>query len=137
MPTSYTPANEDIFFFDREDLQALADQELIGQGLRCFQDHRVLEIDQDENRLWARVEDEEFSSFPLDIQIAVNEEAQLFFSCDCEPSLSGICLHQLAVLFAYADKRQEMDGLLSAVDTAIKDRIKRAKSEVQVEAEWG
>lgn len=137
MPYICQPVNEDIFFFDREELQDVAHQKAIGRGLTLFKENRVLEIDQDEKRLWAVVEDEELTDIPLDILIESSPEGSLHFHCDCEESGQAMCHHQVAVLYAYADQRQEIDGLLSAVDTAIKDRMKRAQAEVQVEAESG
>ncbi len=137
MTYTCAPINEDIFFFDREDLQTIADSKNISLGLTCFKENRVLEIDQDSTTLWAVVEDETMSDFPLDVKIKLGEEGELQFHCDCRDSIETVCRHQVAVLYAYADQRQEIDGLLTAVDTAIKDRIKRGKSEVRVEAEGG
>ncbi len=137
MPYTCKSVNEDVFFFDREDLQAVADPKQISLGLACFKENRVLEIDQDETRLWAVVEDETLADFPLDVKVELSPEGNLHFHCDCRESLEAICRHQVAALYAYADQRQEVDGLLTAVDTAIKDRIKRGKSEVRVEAEGG
>ncbi len=137
MSYSCKPANTDVFIFDREDLQSIASQQIISQGLICFKENRVLGLDQSENQLWAVVEDEELSDLPLDIQIDHSPDGRLFFTCDCDEGEKEICLHQVAVLFAYADQRQEIEGLMSAADTAVKDRMKRAKSEVKVEAESG
>jgi len=137
MPFECQPLNKDIFFFDREDLQTIADKQIISQALTCFKENRVLEIDQDDNQLWAMVEDESLSDVPMDVAMAQDDKGVLHFTCTCEASDSAICLHQIAALYAYADQNQEVDGLLTAVDTAIKDRIKRAKSEVKVEAEAG
>ncbi len=138
MSYSCQPANTDVFFFDRENLQSIASLQKISQGLICYKENRVLEIDQNDNQLWAVVEDDEVSDMlPLDVQIDHSPDGRLYFSCECDESEREICLHQIAVMFAYADKRQEIDGLMSAADTAIKDRIKRAKSEVKVEAESG
>ncbi len=137
MSYSCKPANSDSFFFDRENLQAIASGDVISRGLECFKENRVLEMDQDKNRLWASVEDDQITDVPLDIQVDLSPDGRLFFSCECDESQKEICLHQVAVLFAYADRLQEIEGLMSAADTAIKDRIKRAKSEVKVEAESG
>ncbi|MCB2181616.1 MAG: DEAD/DEAH box helicase [Desulfobulbaceae bacterium] len=137
MSYSCMPFNDEPFFFDGDDVHKIADERTISLGLKCFKENRVLEIDQDEKSLWAEVEDEDFSDIPLEVQIDLSSEGKLFFSCDCNESEGAVCLHQVAVLNAFADQCQEVDGLLSAADTAIKDRIKRGKSEVLVEAESG
>jgi superfamily II DNA or RNA helicase len=137
MSTIHKPVKDDIFLFDREELQKKASEEIVRRGLTCFNENRVLELDRDEKRLWAVVEDDQTSDFPLAVQVELGPEDQLIFSCDCPESQESICLHQVAALFAYADSCQENQGLMSAVDNAIKMRIKRARTEVQVEAESG
>ena len=137
MSTKIKPANDDIFLFDREELQKWTSQKGLQQGLACFNENRVLELDHDEKRLWAVVEDDQFSDFPLSVQVEQGPDNQLLFDCECPESLESICLHQVAVLYAYADFQREKEGLMSAVDTAIEMRIKRARTEVQVEAESG
>lgn len=71
------------------------------------------------------------------MQIEKGPENTLHASCNCPAADNTVCLHMVAALFAYADLCHANDGLMSAVDTAIKDRIKRAKTEVRVEAESG
>ena len=51
--------HEDPFFFDREGLEAVADTAVVGEGLRCFKEHRVIAVDQDQELLWAQVEDKD------------------------------------------------------------------------------
>ena len=57
MEFAITPPNHDPYFFDREDLQAIADERTVKHGLRSFRDKRVMEVDQEGELLWARVED--------------------------------------------------------------------------------
>lgn len=128
-----TPPNEDPYFFDREDLQAIADDKTINQGLRYFKENRVMEIDQDGDQLWSTVEDEN-SDIPVQLQIGLMDDGSLSFSCDCSGGGDSVCLHQVAALYAYADQRGETDQLISATDSAIKDRMKRGRSEVRVES---
>ncbi|MFH2058287.1 MAG: DEAD/DEAH box helicase [Pseudomonadota bacterium] len=137
MSTIHKPVNDDIFLFDREELQKKASEKVVRQGLTCFNENRVLELDRDEKRLWAVVEDDQMSDFPLAVQVELSPENQLIFSCDCPESQKSICLHHVAALFAYADFCQENEGLMSAVDNAIQMRIKRARTEVRVKAESG
>lgn len=46
------------FFFDREGLEAVVSPTVVGEGLRYFKEQRVIDVDQDQVRLWAQVEDE-------------------------------------------------------------------------------
>ncbi len=135
--TVHRPDCENIFLFDREELQKIAPENIVSRGLACFNENRVLELDRDGDRLWAQVEDDNIQSFPLDVRVEAGDGERLLFSCECEESEGGICRHEVAALFAYADLCQENEGLMSAVDEAIKLRIKRAKSEVRVETEGG
>lgn len=136
MTYSTSPTNEDPYFFDREDLQKIADEQTIRQGLAYFKDHRVIEIDQDAEFLWAQVEDED-SDIPVDVQINLVHDGSLLFSCNCNGGRGLVCRHQVAALFAYADQMGETNELSSAMDTAIKDRMKRGRSEVHVESVSG
>ena len=135
---TYTKANDnDQFFFDHEALQQIADRSAINQGLVFFKENRVISLDRDDTVLWAQVEDEQRSDFPLDIEIELDADGKPHCRCNCDDGADGICAHLVAALYAYADQRQTADGILSATDTAINDRIKRGKSEVTVKAESG
>jgi len=137
MSFSFVSSDKNIFLFDREELERIGSIETVGQGLTCFNENRVISIDNDDKRLWALVEDEKGENLPLTVQIEKGQENTLLASCDCTGADDCACLHIVAALFAYADICHENDGLMSAVDTAIKDRVKRAKTEVRVEAESG
>lgn len=137
MTTHTTPDNKDPFFFDHEALQEIADRSAINQGLIFFKENRVIDLDRDDTVIWAQVEDEARSDFPLDIEIEIDAGGKLHCHCSCDDGTDRICAHLVAALYAYADQRQTADGILSATDTAISDRIKRGKSEVTVAAESG
>lgn len=128
---------DDAFLFDRERIEQIASAEAVKKGLVCFNENRVLEVERATNRLWARVEDDEDADFPYLVMGSSDEGGHLHFSCECSPEKDARCHHLVAALFAYGDMCQEDGGLVSAVDRAIKDRRKRAKAEVQVEAESG
>lgn len=136
MSCTVTPVNADPYFFDREDLQTIAEEKTINHGLTYFKEFRVIEIDQDGEMLWARVEDEN-SEVPADVRIRLEPEGELSFSCDCCDDHGAVCCHQVAALYAYANQCGEDDTLLSATDTAIRERRKRGRSEVRVEATSG
>ncbi len=133
MPYTITPTNEDPFFFDREELQKIADEHTIRQGLAYFKEHRVMEIDHDAPDLYAQVEDERLE-LPVAVSIRLLVDGNLAFSCDCPEGEESVCRHQVAALYAYAEEREKSDALLTSMDTAIKERIKRGRAEVRVES---
>jgi superfamily II DNA or RNA helicase len=133
MAHTITPSNEDPFFFDREELQKITDEMIIRQGLAYFKEHRVMEIDQEVPDLLALVEDEHME-MPVEVSIRLLEDGKLHFFCGCGEGEGSICRHQVATLYAYAEQREKSDALLTSMDTAIKDRMKRARSEVHVES---
>lgn len=123
----------DLFFFDHEALRAITDENTVRQGLVFFKESRVFEINQENGSLCALVEDER-SDLPVAVAIDIDSHGSLQFSCGCGDGRDGVCCHQVAVLCAYADQCGEAGQLLSAADSAIKDRVKRGRSEVQVES---
>jgi superfamily II DNA or RNA helicase len=124
------PQHDDPFYFDRDGLATVAGAAVVGEGLRFFKEHRVTGVDQDQNRLWAHVEDENLES-PCAVELTATDEG-LRLACDCRDG-EAICRHVVAALYAYAEQREASGQLLSAADTAIKDRVKRGRSEVTVE----
>ncbi len=132
MPFSVNPNHEDPFFFDREELQAIATEQVVGEGLRYFKEHRVVSIDQDRDRLWGQVEDEG-AELPVAVEICVAADGRLSLACGCAAGQESVCRHQVAALYAYADQKETTGLLFSAADTAVKDRVKRGRTEVVVE----
>ncbi len=125
--------SQDPYFFDREDLEKIADEASIRRGLAFYKENRVIEADQDRELLWGRVEDPD-SDFPYDIAIRLPDDKNPSFQCGCGANQeNAVCQHITAVLFAYADQWGESDELLSAAESAIKDRIKRGRAEIEVE----
>lgn len=129
--------DKDPYFFDGEDLQAIADAEAIRRGLIFYKENRVIEVDQDQALLWGQVEDTD-SDIPCDVEVRLTEEDDLAFRCSCNDDQGqSVCRHITAVLFAYADQCGEVNELLCAADSAIKERVKRGRSEVRVEPAGG
>jgi len=123
------PPNVDPFFFDGEDLREIADEATVTAGLTMFKDHQVIACDQESDLLWGKVADDQ-RDLPPDVQLRLEADGRLSFVCACG---QAVCAHQVAVLLAYGDQRGETGQLLSAADTAIRDRKKRGRTEVQVE----
>ena len=108
----------------------MASPAVVGEGLRWFKEHRVIAVDQDQGRLWAQVEDEAME-MPCTVGIAATDEA-LQLECDCGDG-SAVCRHMVAALYAYAEQKEATGQLFSAADAAIRDRVKRGRTEVAVE----
>jgi superfamily II DNA or RNA helicase len=127
----------DPFFFDQERLQTIAVKEIIGCGLMDCRDNRVMEIDQDQEVLWGRVEGDDPDT-PNDVVIRFDDDG-ISFTCECGGDIGGgeVCRHVVALLCRYADQAEETDKLLTAADSAIKDRRKRGRTEVEVESLGG
>jgi hypothetical protein len=134
MTDTISSMDRDPYFFDREDLQAIADEKTISQGLAYYKENRVIDIAHDKEILWGRVEDEN-SDIPFDVEMRLTAQGSPFFSCQCAAGAEGsACRHMVAVLYAYADKRGETGELMTAADSAIKERMKRGRAEVRVES---
>ncbi|MBU0910845.1 MAG: DEAD/DEAH box helicase, partial [Proteobacteria bacterium] len=109
----------------------------IRQGLAYYKENRVIDLAHDNEILWGRVEDED-SDIPFDAEMRLTEGSPPLFSCQCPAGAEGAaCRHVVAVLYAYADQRGETGELMSAADSAIKERMKRGRSEVRVESPDG
>lgn len=123
--------DNDIYLYDTERLHDIASEDLVKQGLRYFNDNRVIGVRLDEGRLEAQVEDENGEQYWL--ELAADADGNLLVGCDCHPE-SGVCVHAVAALYAYADQFAAIDtsGLDSAVDEAIQERVKKGRNEVRV-----
>lgn len=124
------------FYFDQERLQSIASKKQIRDGLKDHRDNKVMDIEYSEDVLRGQVEGEDLD-FPEIVTIRLSQGV-LSFNCECDEVLAnGVCRHVVAVLCKYADQYGETDKLLTATDGAIKNRIKRGLSEVEVECQGG
>jgi superfamily II DNA or RNA helicase len=122
--------DHDLFLYDTERLHDLAAEDLVRQGLRYFCDNRVISVERQDRRLIAQVEDEDEEVYWL--ELTTGDESGLVASCDCGSELPA-CVHAIAALYAYADQYgQDQEGLGSAVDEAIQERVKKGRNEVKV-----
>jgi len=123
---------KNAFILDAEQFHNLAQDQVVRTGLAWFKENRVMELDSDEVRLWALVEDEQ-SDEELSCELSYDETGQLQVQCDCDHGHDGVCAHAVAALYAYSDQN-EGEVLAGALDTAISVRVKRGRAEVVVEA---
>ena len=118
-----------LFLYDTEALSNLVPQNIYQQGLIYFKQERVIEVYEQDKKLFAQVEGSN-ADFPYDLELSIDNQDQLSANCDCNDR--EICKHTVAALLSFANdlSRQETTG--SAMDDAIKDRIKRGQTEVRV-----
>ncbi|MBU0653765.1 MAG: DEAD/DEAH box helicase [Gammaproteobacteria bacterium] len=120
----------DLFLFDSEQLHALADAETVRRGLAWFKENRVTGVDHDEAHLWAAVEDEN-GDVP-NSEVWFDADGEMHIRCDCGGNQHQVCAHVVAALYAHANHTSEQ-ALLGATETAIEWRVKRGRTEVEVE----
>ncbi len=136
MTQTQEKSSSNQFYFDQERLQSIADKNTIRYGLKDHRENKVMDIDHSKDVLWGQVEGEELD-FPEIVTIRLSD-GSLSFNCECsEVFTNGVCRHVVAVLCKYADQYGETDKLLTATDGAIKNRIKRGLSEVEVVCQGG
>jgi len=131
--SSASPAAQDPFLFDQEQLAALAEPGVVAAGLRHYRDKRVTELDWEAERLWAQVEDEDTEAVYA-LELSYDADGNLHNACGCEPGVDRVCVHALAALFAYGARGEGPDRLAGAVVGAIDERAKRGRAEVGVES---
>ncbi len=78
----------DPFYFDQERLQSITNKSIISLGLQDCRANRVMEIDQDEERLWGKVEGDDPNL--LQEVVICCQDNRFFFSCDCDPTRGAV-----------------------------------------------
>lgn len=123
--------HDDVYLYDTERLHSIASEGLVKQGLRYFNDNRVIGVLRENGLVTAQVEDENDEQYWL--ELACDDDGTLQVSCDCQTGAS-VCVHAIAALYAYADQFAPVDNqnLDSAVDEAISERVKKGRNEVKV-----
>ncbi len=110
---------------------AIATKSVVAQGLSWFKEHRVTDLNAEEQLLSARVEDPDYQE-PLFSSVSYNDDGNLLTCCECNDTAQSVCGHVAALLYAYAAQNEQSDKLIGAVDSAIEERIKSGRNEVQV-----
>ena len=124
---------QDPFLYDTDQLQAVAEEAVVKEGLAYFKEDRVMDLAWDESSLRARVEGSDPDA-PYSTELSYDADGALRVSCDCAAARGEACKHAVAVLYSYADKVSGgAADLIGAMDTAIEDRVQRGRTEVKVE----
>lgn len=124
-------ATDDPFVIDQDALSELAPEVIIARGVTYFEEHRVMFVARDGNRLDAQVEGG--GRDPYDVVVQADEDGVLWFECTCPYDYSPVCKHAVAALLKHVAD-QEGARLAGAADQALADRRMRAKREVQVDS---
>jgi uncharacterized Zn finger protein len=121
------------FLYDNRKLASIVSENTYTQGLKYFKENRVIECYLNHDQLFALVEGSS-QDFPLDVNLYHDEQGTLFVMCDCDHSAHSICKHGVAALLAYANEQHDETApdFSTARENAIKDRVKRGKTEVKV-----
>lgn len=127
----------DFFVYDTEQLHTLAKAETVKKGLAYFTENRVFDIDIGNGGITAWVEGTE-NDVHYTVELVDNGNNELRSRCDCQ-STEDFCKHAIASLYRIAEYNldQQQDYLGSAVDEAIKERIKKGRNEVNVKLAKG
>jgi len=128
-------SSDDAFLYDTDQLNAIADDETIRQGLAWFKDNSVHSLSREDDTLLGMVEDGD-SEEDIACHLSYSANGILQVDCDCNAfqteNKSNVCTHAVAVLYAYA--AQSIGGeFLGAVESAIELRAKRGRNEVAAE----
>ncbi|MCK5666653.1 MAG: hypothetical protein KAI17_24355, partial [Thiotrichaceae bacterium] len=134
------PSSEHLasFLYDTEKLQTISSANVIKQGLLYFKEKRVIDMEFDDQRLWAYVEgsrrDEPYYvELTQTSQSGEETSSALHVQCDCTSSPEPVCKHAIALLYHYAELSDQEDGeLQSAQAAAIAERVKKGRTEVNV-----
>ena len=139
--SNHAPKSEsdsDALLLDNEQIEALAAPEVIRSALRHCNDNRVTALDRGGDGLFAEVEDAD-SEEKLQVEIGLDTDGTLVCGCDCrtgDPDGGadlGLCVHAIAALFAYAKGQGDQRQLADAAQTALGERMAKARAEVRVE----
>ncbi|WP_394753033.1 SNF2-related protein [Crenothrix sp.] len=125
--------SNDFFLFDTERLSTLTSEITLKKGLAYFIENRVFALDVQDQTVIAQVEGSRLDQ-PYWVELARGEDDQLLTACDC-PDERPICKHVIAALYSYAEQFGSDDpeqGLGSAMDEAINERVKKGRNEVKV-----
>ena len=121
----------DFFLYDIDQLNSLASDETVKQGLAYFTENRVFAMDVQEGQLTSQVEGS-VKDQPYWVELSNNDD-ELVCQCDC-PSEEKVCKHAIATLYSYAEfcLNKEDEHIGGAIDEAIKERVKKGRNEVSV-----
>ncbi len=132
-PNGNPVRGQGIFLYDAEQLHALAPTAVVEIGLRWSKEKRVTDLDGDEARLWALVEDPDHEG-AFYTELSYDNAGNLLVDCRCDAAGQGACAHALAVLCDYGARNGGVDAvLLSAREGALAERRKAGRGEVRVE----
>jgi superfamily II DNA or RNA helicase len=124
--------HNDFFLYDAERLGSIASEPVIAKGLAYFNENRVLDLERRDTLLSAQVEGSD-PEWPYTVKLFHGNNGDMEVQCDCPFDEEPVCKHAVAVLYSYAAQLGgDNDSLGSAVDEAIKERVRKGINEVRV-----
>ena len=124
--------HDDFFVYDAERLGSITSEQVMTKGLAYFNENRVIDLDCTETVLSAQVEGSD-PDWPYTVRLLHGNNGELEVQCDCPFDREPVCKHAVAVLYSYAAQRGgDGNNLGSAVDEAIKERVRKGINEVRV-----
>ncbi len=123
--------DNDIYLYDTERLHGIASDDLVKQGLKYFNDQRVIGVAFENGLLLAQVEDVNEEQYWLELSTSADGDLQVACGCHAEPT---VCVHAVAALYAYADQYAPLEtaDLGCAQREASQERVKKGRNEVRV-----
>jgi superfamily II DNA or RNA helicase len=122
---------------DPQNIIQLASDRVYRMGLDDYKNNCVFECYAEHKQIVGSVEGDD-SNLPYTVRISLADENGKIkgINCYCGHTDETACRHAVATLLQYAQQTQEQqegERFLSVKESAIVDRIKRGRSEVQVE----
>ncbi len=130
-------SSADPLRLDAEQIEALAEPDVVRAGLRHSNNRSVTGLDRTEESLWAQVEDEQ-SGEKLELEVVIRADGAVGTLCACQKAgpddteFGPPCVHAIAALFAYTQGQGEAGQIADAAQQARAERIAKARSEVRV-----
>ncbi len=124
---------QNSFKFDLTQIKHQVGDAVFQQGQRLYQSHSVKSVNISDNKLLAKVQSESADAI-YQTQLFNTTERPFTFHCSCDNG--AICQHIVATMIAvekadFVDDYQQR--LKKAFDTALNQRVKKGKNEVDVE----
>ena len=129
------PADIIPFYADPKNIADRVNDKTYRVGLYYFNNNCVLECDVFADHIEGSVEAQD-SELPWFVKITLDADSKdaLSVSCYCENTEEEFCSHAVATLLQCSDQHQQeqKQGELQLQETALLDRIKKGKKEVNV-----
>lgn len=123
---------KDPFLLTSEQIRSLASDRVVRRGIAYFKEDRVLELQYQKDSIRASVLGSQEGQ-PYYTQLSIDLDGEVVVDCTCPFEWEPACKHAIATLLSYSARQPVSEQRLQgAVDRAIEQRVKRAKTDVKV-----